>query len=114
MLIVHPITTNFADYAKFVKTVNILVAKFGGGKTTPSANAATPSQAKGNESGGADSGGTGHQNQVRPWDPNEDYNQMNIGDKRRTADGRIWEAIDLGQVHRDPAGEFGHFGWREV
>jgi len=22
--------------------------------------------------------------------------------------------IDLGQAHRDPAGEFGHFGWKEV
>ncbi len=94
------------NYEEFIKMQNEIVRKYGG-RHTPSANAATPLE-KGNESG------TGHQNQVRPWDANEDYTQMNIGDKRRTSDGRIWEAIDLGQVHRDPCGEFGHFGWREV
>jgi len=48
------------------------------------------------------------------WSAGEHYTQMKIGDKRRTADGRIWELIDLGQAHRDPAGEFGYFGWRLV
>jgi hypothetical protein len=46
------------------------------------------------------------------WNAGEDYNQMKIGDLRKTSDGRVWEAIDLGQVHRDPTGQYGHFGWK--
>jgi hypothetical protein len=44
----------------------------------------------------------------------EDYTKMKVGDLRKTSDGRIWEAIDLRQVHRDPTGAHGHFGWKLV
>lgn len=90
-----------AKYADFVNRLNVVITKYTGKSTK-----ITPS------------GDNGNVGDIAPdiplWTADIDYTKMKIGDKRKTSDGRIWEAIDLGQVHRDPAGEFGHFGWKEV
>jgi hypothetical protein len=55
--------------------------------------------------------------QTRPWTAGIDFNEWELGDYCFTEDinGRqYWEAIDLGQIHKDPLGESGHFGWKLV
>jgi hypothetical protein len=112
------------NYEKFVRTLNVVIRKYGGAKTGKSLDMKTVACAVKNVAhtgipqdvgGGSHGGGAGNPNMtIKQWDANEDYTKMAIGDRRQTADGRVWEAINLGQVHRDPCGEFGHFGWKLV
>ena len=107
--LLEPSETN----SRFIRKLNIIYARYGGAGNTSTGS--TPSTGS----------GTGcdfdciiipppSDNDIPLWSAGEHYTQMKIGDRRRTADGRIWEVIDLGQAHRDPAGEFGHFGWKLV
>ena len=117
------------NYEKFVRTLNIITRKYAGGKAGKSLDmktvacvtrASTPSTpSTGSGTGSGDDYDCiiippPNNNDIPLWSAGEHFSQMKIGDKRRTADGRVWELIDLGQAHRDPAGEFGHFGWRLV
>ena len=51
---------------------------------------------------------------IKEWDANEGYWNMSLGDLRKREVGGIWKVykvINLGFVHYDPAGPWGHHGW---
>ena len=51
---------------------------------------------------------------ILPYNPNEHFTQMKVGDLRQMPNGDVYRVKDLGQVHRPPDSEHGHWGWERV
>ena len=116
-----------ATYEQFIVTLNVINAKYGGksvkrniGANIEGANAVASEIRRGSAVVNKDDFDCiiipppAGNDEIKQWSAGEDFNKMKLGDLRQTADGRVWELINLGQAHRDPTGEFGHFGWKLV
>lgn len=52
---------------------------------------------------------------IPEWSATEGYTNMAVGDLRKVEVNGVWKVykvINLGQVHHDPAGPYGHYGWK--
>ena len=100
-----------SDYVNFMRTVNVIIAKYGG-KTVRiedeyiSGNSAT-------EPDETDEVDEYDLSQIKDYDPDEHYTQLKLGDLRKHYDV-VYKVIDLGQCHYPPYSKLGPLGWERM
>lgn len=115
---VYVILDGAANYDAFIRTLNVVIAKYGGRSSRHSqSDAQTSSEEQDIEEeydydavgGGSHGGGA-----IPLYDPDKHYSEYRIGDKVRMPNGDIYRVKDLGQVHYAPDSANGHLGWEKI
>lgn len=123
---VYVVLDGAANYETFIKTLNIIISRYGGragkrrggaeNQTNGAAGAANDENDEVDVGGGSHGGGShgGAQYEIALYDPDKHYTEYQVGDLVRMPNGDIYRVKNLGQVHYAPDGENGHLGWEKV
>jgi len=111
-------------FEQFIKTLNLIVSKYGG-KSPRSRSASAQHNGEdenggggeetyyggGEETGGED--GEYDLSQIQEYDPNKHWTEYQLGDLVKS-EGIIYRVKDLGQIHYPPYSKLGPLGWERV
>jgi hypothetical protein len=123
---VYVILDGAANYEQFIKTLNIIIAKYAikhhhhssisSGSSSGGGNPSDGDVSGGDVGGGSHGGGQHGGIQYEPplYDPNKHYTEYQLGDAVRLPNGDIYQVKDLGYVHYAPDSANGHWGWEKI
>ena len=103
-----------ADYVNFMKTMNVIIAKYGGKSVKIEGDyiGVGNSAAESDEIDEVESDEY-DLSKIKDYDPEEHYTQLKVGDLRKHYDV-VYKVIDLGQCHYPPYSKLGPLGWERM
>jgi len=111
-------------YERFIRTINAVIAKYGGKTDRRGASAAPAGEQEDQDGadesasvgGGSHGGGANGGIQYEPplYNPDKHYSEYHIGDVVRMPNGDIYRVISLSHVHLAPDSENGRHSWEKV